>query len=351
MPRIRLVLVVFAVGALLAAPFAHGATSNIVVSQIFAGGGNAGASYTNDFVELFNRGAAAVNLTGWTIQYASGASTSWQTTTLSGSVGPGRYYLVQLASTASVGSPLPAADATGTANLATAGGKVALVRDTVALTCGATAGSCSSAPLVEDLVGYGSATDYEGSGGPAPALGGTTAALRAGGGCTDTNANATDFAAVAPVPRNAFSPSSSCSVGVAPSPSASAAVDVDVQPVISLSLERSSLSFGSVVAGSTPTPISEKVTVASSNTSGYSLTVHRSAFAPNDLPLGIAAPAGAALVSIPISPAPDLLIASSSAASALAGDVWPTGIGFASAVPAVGPGHYTATLTFTVIGR
>jgi hypothetical protein len=324
MPRIRLVLVLFALGALLAAPFAHGATSNVVVSQIFAGGGNAGATYTNDFVELFNRGAAAVNVTGWTVQYASGASASWQTTTLSGSIAPGRYYLVQLASTAAVGSPLPAADATGTANLATAGGKVALVRDTVALTCGATAGSCSSAPLVEDLVGYGSATDYEGVG-PAPALGSTTAALRAGGGCTDTNANATDFSAVTPAPRNALSAAASCSI-VAPSPSASAAVDVDVQPVISLSLERSSLSFGSVVAGSTPPPISEKVTVVSSNTSGYSVTVHRSAFVPNDLPLGIAAPAGGPLVSIPVSPSPDLLIASSSAASALAGDVWPTGI-------------------------
>ena len=349
MPRIRLLLALVA-GALLAAPFAHGATSNVVVSQIFAGGGNAGASYTNDFVELFNRGAAAVDLTGWTIQYASAASTSWQTTALAGSIGPGRYYLVQLASTASVGSPLPAADATGTTNLASAGGKIALVRDAVALTCGATAGSCSSAPLVEDLVGYGSATDYEGAG-PAPALGSTTAAVRGGGGCTDTNANASDFTAVAPAPRNTLAPATSCSAGSTPSVSASAAVDVDVQPVLSISLERSSLSFGSVVSGSTPTPISERVTVVSNNASGYALTVHRSAFAPNDLPLGIAAPAGGSLVSIPISPAPDLLIASSATPSAPAGDVWPTSIGFASALPVVGPGHYTATLTFTVIGR
>src|SRR2546430_17167415 len=120
MPRNRLLFALFAAGALLAAPFAHGATSNVVVSQVFAGGGNAGASYTNDFVELFNRGAAAVDLTGWTIQYASASSTSWQTTALAGSIGPGRYYLVQLASTASVGSPLPTADATGTTNLANA---------------------------------------------------------------------------------------------------------------------------------------------------------------------------------------------------------------------------------------
>ncbi|HKB49574.1 MAG TPA: lamin tail domain-containing protein, partial [Ktedonobacterales bacterium] len=98
MPRIRSLLVLLAAGALLAAPLAHGATSGVVISQIFAGGGNAGASYTNDFVELFNRGASAIDLTGWTIQYASAASTTWQTTALVGSIGPGRYYLVQLAS-------------------------------------------------------------------------------------------------------------------------------------------------------------------------------------------------------------------------------------------------------------
>jgi hypothetical protein len=350
MPKIRLALVLFAAGALLAAPFAHGATSSVVVSQIYAGGGNAGATYTNDFVELFNRGATTLNLTGWTVQYASAASTSWQSTALSGSIGPGRYYLVQLASTASVGLPLPAADATGTTNLASAGGKIALVRDATALTCGAAAGSCSSDSLVEDLVGYGTATDYEGAG-PAPALSSTTAALRDGGGCSDTNANANDFTAVTPAPRNAVSPSASCTGGSVPSSSASAAVDVDVQPVLSISLERSSLSFGSVVSGSSPSPISERVTVMSNNASGYSLTVHRSAFTPTDLPLGIAAPAGGSLVSIPIAPAPDLLIAGSSTTSAPAGDVWPTSIGFVSGLPAVGPGHYASTLTFTVIGR
>src|SRR4051794_7541770 len=96
MPKIRLLLALAFAGALLAAPFANGATSSIVVSQIYAGGGNAGASYTNDFVELLNRGAAAVDLTGWTIQYSPASSTSWQATTLAGSVGPGRYFLVQL---------------------------------------------------------------------------------------------------------------------------------------------------------------------------------------------------------------------------------------------------------------
>jgi len=200
MHRIRCLIALAVAGVLLAAPFARGATSSVVVSQIFAGGGNAGAAFTNDFVELLNRGTAPVDVSGWTVQYASAAATTWQTTPLTGSIQPGHYYLVQLASTAAVGAPLPTPDATGTTNLAATGGKVALVRDAAALTCGAAPGSCSANSLVEDLVGYGSAGDYEG-GGPAPALSSTTAAVRSGSGCNDTNANTADFTAAAPSPR------------------------------------------------------------------------------------------------------------------------------------------------------
>jgi hypothetical protein len=120
-------------------------------------------------------------------------------TPLSGSVQPGRYYLVGLASAAAVGAPLPTPDASGTTNLANSGGKVALVRSATALTCGATAGSCSAVSSVADLVGYGSATDFEGSGG-ATGLSNTTGVLRAGDGCTDTDLNSSDFAGATPAP-------------------------------------------------------------------------------------------------------------------------------------------------------
>ena len=70
-------------------------SSDIVISQVYGGGGNSGATYKNDFVELYNRGAAAVSVDGWTIQYASSAGSTWQKTTLSGLIQPGRYYLVQ----------------------------------------------------------------------------------------------------------------------------------------------------------------------------------------------------------------------------------------------------------------
>src|SRR3989442_6765898 len=99
-----------------AVPAAVGPSSDVVVSQLYAGGGNSGASYTNDFVELFNPGSTSVDLNGWTIQYASAAGTAWQATPLSGSIGAGRYYLVQLASTPARGAPPPTPDPTGTPN-------------------------------------------------------------------------------------------------------------------------------------------------------------------------------------------------------------------------------------------
>jgi hypothetical protein len=363
MSRVRILSMLAIAGALLIAPVARSASSDMVVSQLYAGGGNSGASFTNDFVELFNRGTTSIDLSSWSIQYASASGTTWQVTALSGSVAPGRYYLVQLASAAAIGAALPTPDAIGTSNLAVSGGKVAVVRSSTSLGCGASAGSCSADANVADLIGYGSATDYEGTG-PAPALNNTTAAVRAGAGCTDTDANPSDFSTAAPAPRNSATTAAPCAGSPPPEESASqnAAVDIDIQPVLSIALERSSISFGNAASGDTPAAISERVTIASSNAAGYGLTVHRSAFLPADLPLGLAASApsggqlggqlaGGAIAAIPIAPAPDLLVGTTAAPSAAAGDVWPTNVGFVSPLPVVAPGHYTATVTFTVIGR
>ncbi|HKP18903.1 MAG TPA: lamin tail domain-containing protein [Gaiellaceae bacterium] len=362
MNRIRLVVTSLTAALLLAVPLARGATSSLVVSQVYAAGGNSGASFTNDFVELFNRGSSSVTLSGWTVQYASAAGTTWQVTPLTGSIKAGGYFLVQLASGGAAGSPLPTPDATGTTNMAASGGKVAVVHDTAALGCGATAGSCSAVPAVEDLLGYGGALDYEG-GSPAPALGATTAAVRNGSGCTDTNNNSADFT-VSPVsPRHSASPTVTCGGGPPPAGlTQDAAVDIDIQAVLSLALERPTISFGNASAGQTPAAVSEKATVVSNNAAGYMLSIHRTAFAPQDLPLGVASTAppgtqlgpglgGGATIPIPIAPVPDALIGSSNTKSAPAGDVWPTSIGFAAPLPIVPAGHYTATITYTLIGK
>jgi hypothetical protein len=144
--------------------------------------------------------------------------------------------------------------------------------------------------------------------------------------------------------------------------SATANVDVDVQSVLSVALEQPTLSFGNAASGDTPAALSERVTVVSNNAAGYALTIHRTAFTPADLPLGVAgtAPSGGTLgpalvggarASIPIAPTADLLVGTTSARSAAGGDAWPTTIGFTGPLPVVAPGRYSATVTYTLIGR
>ncbi|MFL5963622.1 MAG: lamin tail domain-containing protein [Gaiellaceae bacterium] len=348
-------IVVYA-AVLLLSSAAQGASPDLVLSQVFAGGGNAGASYANDYVELFNRGNSTVDLSGWTIQYATASGTTWSPTALAGTVSPGGRHLVQLASGGANGAVLPAPDSTGTTNLSTAGGKLALVHDVAALTCGAAAGSCSTLAAVHDLVGYGAATDYEGA--AAPALTNTTAAVRADGGCVDTDSNAADFIASAAVPRNAAATAMPCA-GSTPTASQTASVAIDVSSSISLTLERASVSLGTLMAGDAPAPVSERVTVVSNDRAGYALSVRRTAFAPVDLPLGVSASApagaqlssqlaGATVASIPTSS--ELLVGTTSSASATGGDVWPTNLAFTAPLPVVAPGHYSASVVYTVIG-
>lgn len=358
----RHLILISAVLALASSGAAAAPSPTIVISEIYASGGNAGAAYANDYVELFNRGSSSVDVSGWSVQYATASGNTWSATSLAGTIAAGRRLLVQLGPTGAVGAPLPAPDVTGTTNLAASGGKIALVRDTTSILCGASPGSCAATATLQDYVGYGSAVDYEGAG-AAPALDATTAATRAAGGCTDTDSNVSDFAAVAPAPQSSAVAAAPCTGSpTSAAPTATVAVDADVAPVLSLAVERASLSFGQIVAGTTPSPLSERVTVFSTRTTGYELTVHRSAFAPADLPLGLTATAppatsanaaftGGVVAAIPLATSADLSVGTSSHATAAAGETWPASIGFAAPIPSVAPGHYTATVTFTVIGR
>jgi uncharacterized protein len=198
----------------------------LVISQVYGGGGNSGAPYTHDFVEVFNRGDAPVSLAGLSIQYASATGTgnfganSGQLTELPNvTLAPGQYFLVQQAG-GTTGVPLPTPDVVDPTPIAMAAGagKVALAEGASSLGCNGGPGQpCSAEQLARiiDLVGYGSANFFEGSG-AAPTLSNSTAALRADGGCTDTDDNAADFAATTPAPRNTASPLNPC--GAVPPP-------------------------------------------------------------------------------------------------------------------------------------
>ena len=157
-----LLFAVLAAAAPLAVPAARGASPDLVVSQVFAGGGNAGAPFANDFVELFNRGSTAVDVSGWTVQYASATGTTWQATALTGSIA------------ARPPLPRPARLRRGGRRRAAGPGRDRhdeprrlgrqgrVVALDAALACGATAGSCSAVASVADLVGYGTAIGLRG---------------------------------------------------------------------------------------------------------------------------------------------------------------------------------------------
>jgi len=179
--------------------------SGIVISQVYGGGGNSGATLRNDFIELFNASDHAVSIAGWSVQYASSSGTSWSKTNLTATtLQPGQYYLIQEAQGAGGTTSLPTPDATGTIAMNATAGKVALVTSSTTLT-----GTCPTA--VEDFVGYGSANCFEGS--PTATLTNSTAAIRKVHGCTDSDSNVGDFdAPTAPTPRNTATPLAACPV-------------------------------------------------------------------------------------------------------------------------------------------
>ncbi|WP_437835294.1 DNRLRE domain-containing protein [Sorangium sp. So ce1153] len=220
----------------------------VVISQVYGGGGNAGAAYTHDFVELFNRSSGPVSLAGWSIQYASatgtgafGATTAQLTELPAVTLQPGRYLLVQGAAGSGSGAPLPAVDVADATpiNLSGSAGKIALVRQAAGLGCNGGSSPCSAAQeaSLEDLVGYGGANYFEGSA-PAPATANATASIRRGAGCQDTSSNAEDLSTGTPAPRSTSTATSPCGADTPPGVAATTPSDgvTGVDPAADLSV-------------------------------------------------------------------------------------------------------------------
>lgn len=150
---------------------------HIIISEIYGGGGNSGAIYKNDFIELYNPTEVPVSLSGWSIHYASATGSFSKKTDLIGNIPAKSYYLVQeAAGTTGHGSDLPTADVIGTINLSASAGKIKLV---------------DNAGKIIDFVGYGKeANEYEGTG-PTANPSNTTSVGRINN--QDTDDNAVDF--------------------------------------------------------------------------------------------------------------------------------------------------------------
>jgi uncharacterized protein len=174
----------------------------VIISQLYTAGGNANATFANDFVELHNTTNASVDLTGMAIQYEPTGTTTpsqWQVVPLpSVPIAAGGYFLVELASNAAVGSPLPAPDFAPASppNLSATKGSIALTADATALTPGV----CQP---VLDLIGWGTnPTCSETAAAPAPSSQQSLARLDAGCDDFDNNAGG-ELALGVPAPRNA----------------------------------------------------------------------------------------------------------------------------------------------------
>ena len=177
--------------------------NHVVIYEVYGGGGNKGAVYTNDYIVLYNPTDKEVSLDGWSVQYASakttGAFNTANITALSGTIGAGKYYLIEEAPGTTAAQELPAADASGTINMGGKAGQVALVSATEAIT-----GSTDTA--VVDFLGWGDGTaQFEGSTGPATTN--STSVSRDAKG-TDTDDNGKDFTGGTPNPKNSKSSSS-----------------------------------------------------------------------------------------------------------------------------------------------
>lgn len=185
------------------------AQAQVVISQAYGGGGNSGSPVKSDYIELHNNGTTAVDLSGWSVQYASVTGTSWQVTTLNGSIAPGGYHLVKQGDGAGTQPALPTPDSVGAINMSGTNFKVALVNGTVALS-----GACPAG--VVDLVGVGPTANCAEGNAPTASASNSASAMRNDQGCADTNNNAADFtiaAITATSPRNSASPARACGGG------------------------------------------------------------------------------------------------------------------------------------------
>src|SRR5690349_25048523 len=76
-------------------PAASAASAAVVLSEVYGGGGNSGATYTNDFIELTNLASATTSVDGWSVQYQpAGGTSNWPGTPLTGRVASGALHLI-----------------------------------------------------------------------------------------------------------------------------------------------------------------------------------------------------------------------------------------------------------------
>ncbi len=190
---------------------------DVIITQVYGGGGNSGATFKSDFIELFNTTNSDINITGWCLYYL--AATSSATTTkyefsTNTIIKAGKHFALKCADgTGTQPAWNVVFDGTSTLALGGTAGKIIMLKSNATFTL-------TASPTIEEIVNNVNFADYVPYGTTAIPIWGsamtantasTTAAKRkfVNGQYQYTKNIGTDFEIVTAEPRN-----SSITVGV-----------------------------------------------------------------------------------------------------------------------------------------
>lgn len=183
---------------------ARALSGDVVISEVFAYGGESGIPLMYDFIELYNNTAYDIDLTNWVIWYAPPASSFSpmvnEKTNLQGTIKAKSYYLIQEQKGTGGYNGLPPTDVVGTIQIGYSYFKLALTNTSALPTL-------STSPNVVDFIGAGAyANDYETASAPQAALQQSISRTLVAGLMVDSNNNASDFKVTSVTPTSSMSP-------------------------------------------------------------------------------------------------------------------------------------------------
>ena len=192
-------------------------SKQVVISEIYGGGGNNGSTLKNDFIELYNPTNSDINLEGWIIQYASktGEFSDKNITELTGTIKGGGYYLIQEAAGNGGSEDLQQPDCSGNIAMSASECKVKLVNGEGEVVDFVGIGPSANESETEPTVSMSNDKSIQRKDNDGTSTGNTNG--------WDTNNNKEDFYLETPTPRN-----SSYKIGTPEPPVDETIVDVAV---------------------------------------------------------------------------------------------------------------------------
>ena len=132
---------------------------DVMISGVYGGGGNGGAPYNKDYIELFNNTEAPINLEGYTLYYGAAAGNFNNTNSLTfpeGAVIEAKSFMLIAADGGATGADLPDPCFTHPANLSGTAGKVLLLSENIGtVTNPSNMAGIAAIPGYVDYVPYG----------------------------------------------------------------------------------------------------------------------------------------------------------------------------------------------------